>query len=1116
MKRLFLPLFIVIVCSLCIFFSCSKQGEEEISAIADLEPGLRSEQEKEDFDLAILFPGNRSKVMWFRDYALRHFFPKLTATLINMHDSNIAITPMDKVEEALKTNGWDRARKVIFNKDEVFQLADQLGTRLILYAEVSDKEENVFVVNVTLYDAENKMALREEKIEIDFPDDRLDELFVDMYDLFEQASLESAELVLQRKGVVHTEFLSPIYSDEAAQACDKARETFLNLDDLNVIESFERYREILSKVPRNPDAWYGITELYLFLATTLDHRAPVEIYREYRLRAVVAGTITRLLESDTARGHTAYAMGFHGNYMYGKSLEVLKGIVEKDNAPSIARLLFYQLTCDIPQHRRLIRELDEKGKMDNFLWYMVAFYSEYNGLTELFGQASTLLKEQNEDQIFLYNWFTTNLLDKAALVKARYMKLFQIGYCLIDRLRYQVNVLAEAGRNDFLDRNIILFTKQMGVEVDTGAKLSPLQKWNTLLDACEKRFITTVQRPSDNEYWMTEDSKYYQMLQCYEKFMNVAKQTLKRESGLNRMLLSPLDGLELSEYRIIVSFMDYVHIIGWNVAAIESFERICNELKNYIEGYPTLVHEYVNVVRRWYAWKANEWLFQYDKVFWDYTPFHLIFLYNNCGHFEDQPAKLAQYAAKTVSYDPCNPFYIMQCVDKLMEGHKYELMYRWASTALNLCPYYLHCESLMMENEVFINNRPLPLNTIYALKDKYPESSAVEKKIARILYFNGYGEEAEKALRSLIQVNPEIMWAYYFLENIYKGRGDHEEYMKVCESKIQMAPSELSAIGYMADLAEYYIWLRDINKGEALATRIWNMDPSPGASMYMMGMVSLFQKNYEQLEFYVNLYINRYKKDYFLDNFVDHYFENGEDEKAKELLEGLGMKVPFGEGRVMGLVQYYMRRNLYLNADEILTSYDKTLSNASEPQLFRAWFYLKRGLFEQAYEMIESGMAWSDWAERYDFYVMKLEILLEEEHITEARKTLETMQVLYPYAIDILNHEAKVLLAEGELEKALAVSDKLMKINPAYPNYRITRARILLELGRQEEALDLMEKVKQTEPCVKGDFYYPYALILHANQRTEEAKKAFQKVIEWEGDGTILSKKAQKELRSLK
>ena len=126
------------------------------------------------------------------------------------------------------------------------------------------------------------------------------------------------------------------------------------------------------------------------------------------------------------------------------------------------------------------------------------------------------------------------------------------------------------------------------------------------------------------------------------------------------------------------------------------------------------------------------------------------------------------------------------------------------------------------------------------------------------------------------------------------------------------------------------------------------------------------------------------------------------------------------------------------------------------------------------------------------FYLSLAEALYRNGNSTEAFQNFNQMLVLEPDNVQVLNNYSYYLSLDGkDLDKALEMITKCVKLEPENPTFLDTFAWVLYQRKEYAKALEVMTKTIKLSPDPSGEVLEHYGDILFRNGKPEEAKQAW-------------------------
>lgn len=142
------------------------------------------------------------------------------------------------------------------------------------------------------------------------------------------------------------------------------------------------------------------------------------------------------------------------------------------------------------------------------------------------------------------------------------------------------------------------------------------------------------------------------------------------------------------------------------------------------------------------------------------------------------------------------------------------------------------------------------------------------------------------------------------------------------------------------------------------------------------------------------------------------------------------------------------------------------------------------------------------------FYLTLAESLYRNGNSEEAFSNFDRMLVLEPDNVQVLNNYSYYLSLDGrELDKALEMITKCIKVEPENATFLDTYAWVLFQRKEYEKALEPMLKTIKLSPDPSGEVLEHYGDILFRNGRQNDARQIWMQAREKQGvSGNIESK----------
>jgi len=255
----------------------------------------------------------------------------------------------------------------------------------------------------------------------------------------------------------------------------------------------------------------------------------------------------------------------------------------------------------------------------------------------------------------------------------------------------------------------------------------------------------------------------------------------------------------------------------------------------------------------------------------------------------------------------------------------------------------------------------------------------------------------------------------------------------------------------------------ELDKAEALYTKVLSKFPRHFQALYLLGMLELHRKNFKEALDLIDaaLKINP--------THIDALFDRAtileDTERYTEALRGydlvLALKSDFTEALYRrGNVLRAMKRHM-----EALDCYKRVL--AVKPDHAQAW--LKQGnslndlgRLREALTCYEKAV---ETAPEYPEALFNLANTLKEfGRLDEAMATYDKVLTIEPDFAEAIANRAFLLVGENRLEEALADYDRALRLLPDSSEALYNRAAALEELQRYDEAIEAYKRVPQNDP----------------------------------------------------
>jgi len=126
------------------------------------------------------------------------------------------------------------------------------------------------------------------------------------------------------------------------------------------------------------------------------------------------------------------------------------------------------------------------------------------------------------------------------------------------------------------------------------------------------------------------------------------------------------------------------------------------------------------------------------------------------------------------------------------------------------------------------------------------------------------------------------------------------------------------------------------------------------------------------------------------------------------------------------------------------------------------------------------------------FYLSLAEALYRNGNSEEAFSNFNQMLVLEPDNVQVLNNYSYYLALDNrDLDKALEMISRCVKMEPENPTYLDTMAWVLFQRKEYDKALEIMVKTIKFSPDPSGEVLEHYGDILFRNGKTDEARKVW-------------------------
>ncbi len=255
-------------------------------------------------------------------------------------------------------------------------------------------------------------------------------------------------------------------------------------------------------------------------------------------------------------------------------------------------------------------------------------------------------------------------------------------------------------------------------------------------------------------------------------------------------------------------------------------------------------------------------------------------------------------------------------------------------------------------------------------------------------------DEAERACRQAIALNPHFAESYAALANVYLDRGRKHEAYEQLRTALRLAPNDLEA--HLA-LGWFYRWSGLLDRAAKSYRQALRIDPSYWRVYWGLIMTAIYQGQLEEAERRVNHFLIKIDPQHPVLRFLqgEIMFYRGDLERARDLGERLkrgAPDVPFG---AMLLAKVYASQGEAARADEELQSMTHYVGVQGDYLYWRAQIAALQGRIAEALEYFQQSVQLGNenvpWFERDP----TLTSLRTEARFTEMMRALRERWMAY-------------------------------------------------------------------------------------------------------------------------
>ncbi len=128
-----------------------------------------------------------------------------------------------------------------------------------------------------------------------------------------------------------------------------------------------------------------------------------------------------------------------------------------------------------------------------------------------------------------------------------------------------------------------------------------------------------------------------------------------------------------------------------------------------------------------------------------------------------------------------------------------------------------------------------------------------------------------------------------------------------------------------------------------------------------------------------------------------------------------------------------------------------------------------------------------------DEFEYLIEHFLQSFEIRKAKETLKLAFSQHPKATSLLLHKASLFSLSQHYEKAIAVLDKIERLECYNPDYHLTKAAVLMQMGDHEKAIKSLKQALLLEPDNKHEIYYKMGMEFQHAENYQQAIRYLKK-----------------------
>ncbi|MDR2937028.1 MAG: tetratricopeptide repeat protein [Rikenellaceae bacterium] len=460
-------------------------------------------------------------------------------------------------------------------------------------------------------------------------------------------------------------------------------------------------------------------------------------------------------------------------------------------------------------------------------------------------------------------------------------------------------------------------------------------------------------------------------------------------------------------------------------------------------------------------------------------------------------AEALEYSRRAVTLEPDNVWYQLLLARLLIRGGQYDdalgVYRRLVELDPNNPENYKYLAALYEEKEQYFT----AISVLDSAEVKFGMIEGLSSYKRQLLMNVGLTNRAIDEARALVDHFPYEEENYVVLGDLYGATGKDSLALEAYDHALQLDPNSVSTL---ASLTEFY---RRRDDRANLLTTAQKLFVQNGLSNYakirffdnVVGNPDYYQSNYFGVDELARSLALTYPTDpQVMDFYGKHLLNSGRVEDALKAYKGM-----VNDSTKLDVYTTILDIEAYLGHSDSVMRYSEIALDRfpKDPELYMkkgfALFYLKQ--YKPAEKELRAALKYATTDSLRSTIYSSLGDMAHSEDSLNTKKyypLYEKAIRIYPNNVFALNNLSYYLSLEGKrLDEALAMSERVSKLDPNNATYMDTHAWVLYKIGRYEEARKILQQALSLDKSESAELMCHYGDILY------ELKDHFMASVYW-------------------